>query len=104
MIARIFGLSFVVTILALVVAFVYGGWEAVALAAILVTVGTFFMEEVLSLADTDLGLDRALRNQVTPHLPSLDRSELTALQGRAADLGLVKLATRLGEAAQQAPF
>ncbi|WP_339097693.1 AAA family ATPase [Deinococcus sp. VB142] len=69
-----------------------------------VTVGTFFMEEVLSLADTDLGLDRALRNQVTPHLPSLDRSELTALQGRAADLGLVKLATRLGEAAQQAPF
>lgn len=35
MIARIFGLSFVVTILALVIAFVYGGWEAVALAAIL---------------------------------------------------------------------
>ena len=35
MIGRIFGLSIVVTVLALVVAFVYGGWEAVALAAIL---------------------------------------------------------------------
>ncbi|MGV9481798.1 DUF475 domain-containing protein [Gordonia aichiensis] len=35
MMVRIFGLSTVVTVLALVVAFVYGGWEAVALAAIL---------------------------------------------------------------------
>ena len=68
-----------------------------------VTVGTFFMEEVLSLA-ADLGLDRALRSQVAPQLGSLGRSDLAALEARARQTGLPKLAAQLATAGQQAPF
>ena len=68
-----------------------------------VTVGTFFMEEVLSLA-ADLGLDRALRSQVAPHLGSLGRDDLAALEARARQTGLPKLAAHLALAGQQAPF
>lgn len=68
-----------------------------------VTVGTFFMEEVLGMA-TDLGLDRALRSQVAPQLGSLGRSDLAALEARARQTGLPKLAAQLATAGQQAPF
>ena len=68
-----------------------------------VTVGTFFMEEVLGLATT-LGLDRALRSQVAPQLGSLGRDDLAALEARARQTGLPKLAAQLALAGQQAPF
>ena len=68
-----------------------------------VTVGTFFMEEVLGMA-TELGLDRALRSQVAPQLGSLGRADLAALEARARQTGLPKLAAQLATAGQQAPF
>lgn len=69
-----------------------------------VTVGPYFMGEVLGLAAEGLGLDQALRLQVAPQLGALGRAELSPLQERAGRAGLPRLAALLGETAHAAPF